>query len=83
VNPVFKSGSWARLTRRPDISQVTPSCYAQSSTDAYQLINMSCPRGSGGELVEVDVEERIDLHSLDADMDQPHPEPPRVVESAQ
>src|SRR5579883_2775591 len=38
---------------------------------------------SCGELVEVDVEERIDLHSTYADMDQPYVEASRVVQRAQ
>ena len=35
---------------------------------------------SGRELVEVDIEERIDLHAVGADVDQADVEPARVVE---
>lgn len=40
-------------------------------------------RRPGRELVEVDVEERIDLHPIGTDMDQPYIESPGVIESAQ
>src|SRR5215813_9425394 len=37
-------------------------------------------RRSGRELVQVDVEERVDLHAVRTDVHQPDVEPPRVVE---
>src|SRR3954454_17929015 len=37
----------------------------------------------GGELVEVDVEERVDLHAVGADVDQADPESVRVVEGGE
>jgi hypothetical protein len=41
------------------------------------------PRRAGRKLVHIDVEERVDLHPVGADVDEADPEPAGVVEGAQ
>src|SRR5580704_8986182 len=58
------------VTNQPDGSQYTPSIYQHVMT----------PRWTSRKLVEVDVEERVDLHAVRADVHQSHVESAGVVE---